>query len=173
MKASEVKRKTMISLTYGPCPITSLIPWKKPRGSVLGRQSRKRRRKKKWCKMTSTYLLFFTGLLPLFILHEELPFMLSPQTRLPVSIARSRGFWFNPKPRCVLSTHCQPTLTPWHATITVRLVKPMTARPHERCVYFNHNRNWNFFGRGGSLLTVTKIRILWSWFNILPCHNAN
>lgn len=33
MKASEVKRKTMTSLAYGPYPITSFIPWKKDKGS--------------------------------------------------------------------------------------------------------------------------------------------
>lgn len=46
IKANEVKRKTMTSLAYGPCPITSLIPWKKPMGSDLGRQDSGRRRKK-------------------------------------------------------------------------------------------------------------------------------
>lgn len=38
MKASEVKRKTRISLAYGPWPITSLIPWQKDMGSDLGRR---------------------------------------------------------------------------------------------------------------------------------------
>lgn len=52
MKASEVKRKTMTSLAYGPCPITSLIPWKKDMGSDLGRQdSGKRTSTKEWTKM--------------------------------------------------------------------------------------------------------------------------
>lgn len=43
MKASEVKRKTMTSLAYGPCPITSRMPWKKDMGSDLGWQSARRR----------------------------------------------------------------------------------------------------------------------------------
>lgn len=52
MKASEVKRKTMTSLAYGPCPITSLIPWKKDMGSDLGRQdSGKRTSTREWTKM--------------------------------------------------------------------------------------------------------------------------
>lgn len=42
MKASEVKRKTMTSLAYGPYPITSLMPWKKDMGSDLGWQSARR-----------------------------------------------------------------------------------------------------------------------------------
>lgn len=33
MNAKEVKRKPMTSFTYGPCPITSLMPWKKDMGS--------------------------------------------------------------------------------------------------------------------------------------------
>lgn len=46
MKASEVKRKTVTSLAYGPCPITSLIPWKKDMGSDLGRQESRWKKKK-------------------------------------------------------------------------------------------------------------------------------
>lgn len=54
MKASEVKRKTVTSLAYGPCPITSLMPWKKDMGSDLGRQQsgwKKTKKKKEKKKM--------------------------------------------------------------------------------------------------------------------------
>lgn len=44
MKPSEVKRKAMTSLAYGPYPITSLIPWKKDMGSDLGREDSEKKR---------------------------------------------------------------------------------------------------------------------------------
>lgn len=39
MNAKEVKRKPRTSFTYGPCPITSLMPWKKDMGSDPTRQN--------------------------------------------------------------------------------------------------------------------------------------
>lgn len=55
MKPSEVKRKAMTSLAYGPYPITSLIPWKKDMGSDLGREdSEKRKDTREWTKMQNS-----------------------------------------------------------------------------------------------------------------------
>lgn len=79
MKASEVKRKTMTSLAYGPCPITSLIPWKKDMGSDLGRQdSGKRTSTREWTKMQKKWHPFenIFNYCFQFISHEEQPFRL-------------------------------------------------------------------------------------------------
>lgn len=69
MKPSEVKRKTMTSLAYGPCLITSLMPWKKDMGSDLGRQdSGKRKSTKEWTKMQNITLSTYA--FGLFLLEQ-------------------------------------------------------------------------------------------------------
>lgn len=58
----------MTSLAYGPCPITSLIPWKKDIGSDLRRQESRGRKQKK--EMNKLHLLEYISVV--FIFNEIL-----------------------------------------------------------------------------------------------------
>lgn len=55
MNANEVKRKLVTSFTYGPCPITSLMPWKKDTDPGLLCSGRRQDAKTQpGCKKTNT-----------------------------------------------------------------------------------------------------------------------